>query len=97
MPSRELVEEVDAAITIYERASGHYARATREMIKVHGTIEALSRLAVSAELQQGFRVLRDRGQLDRTFETIIVRYPDEFRSDVVGAAQWRLDNANNLE
>jgi len=98
MPTKELVEEIDAAISIYERAIGHYAQRTRDMIKINGRIEALSKLATSnGKLQHGFRVLRDNGQLEQTFEAIIVRYPDEFRADVVGAAQWRLDNANNLQ
>ncbi len=96
MPHIELVEEVDAAIIGYEQATGHRAARTRLMIDELGPIEALSRLAISAELHQGFQVLRDRGQLYRTFEAIIVRRPDEFRATVVEAAQWRLDNANNL-
>ncbi len=97
MPPRELVLEVDAAISIYERASGHYAQATREMIKIHGRIETLSRLAKNAKLQHGFKILRDQDKLEQTFEAIIVRYPNEFCVDVVEAAQWRLDNANNLQ
>jgi hypothetical protein len=61
-----------------------------------GEIEALSRLVVGAYLQERFRVLRDTGQLDKTFESVVVKYKDLFTSDAVDAAKWRLENANNL-
>lgn len=66
------------------------------MIERHGAVEALSRLAESADLQKGFRILRDRDQLDSTFEALIVRHEGLFRRNVVEAARWRLDNANAL-
>jgi hypothetical protein len=44
------------------------------MMEQHGEIEALSRLVVSADLQQGFKVLRDRNQLDKTFESLVDRF-----------------------
>ncbi len=66
------------------------------MIENRGHIEALSRLVQNPDLQKGFRVLRDRDELDSTFEAIIVRFSIEFSQNVVKAAQWRLDNANNL-
>jgi hypothetical protein len=84
------------AVELYERAIGHAASRTRNMIETHGEVESLSRLMVSPDLQQGFRVLRDSGQLDQTFEAVVVRFRDFFRDDVVQAAQWRLDNPHNL-
>jgi hypothetical protein len=44
---------------------------------------------VSPDLQQGFKVLRDSGQLDQTFEAVVVHFRDFFRDNVVQAAQWR--------
>ena len=89
-------QEVASAIQLYESANGYAATRTREMIERYGEIEALSSLMVSPDLQQGFKVLRDRHQLDKTFETLVVRFQHLFTSEVVEAARWRLDNADEL-
>lgn len=91
-----LSREIDVVITLYEREIGVPAARTRQMIERHGAIEALSKLVVSADLQSGFRILRDRDQLDSTFEALIVRHKELFRKNVVEAAQWRLRNASHL-
>jgi len=88
--------EIAHAITLYERTIGHAAARTRQMIDDYGEIEALSRLMKSADLQQGFKALRDSNQLDNTFEAIVVRFPKLFSSGVVEAAKWRLENAYSL-
>jgi hypothetical protein len=87
---------VGRAIEVYERVIRHAAQRTRNMIESLGEVEALSRLMVSADLQQGFQALRDSGQLQETFEAVVVRFPAFFRDNVVQAAQWRLDNPHNL-
>ena len=89
-------KEVEHVIQLYERAIGHAATRTRPMINNYGEVEALSRLMVSADLQQGFKVLRDRDQLDKTFESLVVRFQHLFKADVVQAAQWRLTNPYEL-
>ena len=89
-------EEVEQVIQVYEKAIGHAATRTRPMIRDYGEIGALSKLVVSADLQKGFKVLRDSGQIDKTFEALVVRFKDLFRTDVVGAAQWRLDHPYDL-
>jgi hypothetical protein len=66
------------------------------MIAQHGEIEALSRLMVSPDLQQGFKVLRDRKQLDKTFEAVVVRFQQLFGPDAFEAAQWRLAHPYDL-
>lgn len=88
--------DVAHTIEVYERAIRHTATRTRTMIETHGEVEALSRLMISADLQQGFKVLRDRNQLDQTFEAVVVRYQRLFTDEVVQAAQWRLDNPHSL-
>jgi hypothetical protein len=88
--------EVARAIQLYERAIRHSATRTRQMVERYGEIEALSRLMISADLQQGFKVLRDRNQLDLTFEATVVRYRRLFRNEVVQAAEWRLSNPYTL-
>ncbi len=89
-------EEVEQVIKRYEREIGHAATRTRRMIGRWGEIEALSRLMVSADLQQGFKVLRDRDQLDKTFEALVIRFQHLFEPDAVQAAQWRLAHPYEL-
>jgi hypothetical protein len=96
MASPELVAEVNRTVEIYENAIGNFAQRTRQMINNRGYIPALSRLVQSPDLQIGFQVLRDRGDLDSTFEAVIIRFSDEFANNIVEAAQWRLDNAAQL-
>ena len=54
--------------------------------------EALSRLMKTSEFQKGFKVLRDQNMLNHTFESLVLRYKEKFRNDVIEAAQWRIDN-----
>ena len=96
MSEQELLRDIEGAIALYEEAIGSAASRTRQMIEREGAINALSKLAVSADLQKGFRVLRDRGQLDHSFEALIAKYPGLFSNDVVAAAQWRIKNAKKL-
>lgn len=90
MSDQAFLEEVKKAIALYEQINRHYASRTRQMIADLGDIEALSRLMVSPDLQQGFQALRDAGKLDMTFESVVVRFQHLFRPDIVEAAQWRL-------
>jgi len=96
MASAELENEIGRTIDIYEDAIGNFASRTRLMIEQHGHIEALSKLVLSPDLQKGFKILRDRGELDSTFEAVIIRFSNEFSKDAIDAAQWRLSNANEL-
>jgi len=96
MKTMTLHDEIERAIHEYEQIIGHAATRTRQMIDRYGEVEALSRLMISPDLQQGFKALRDRDQLDLTFEAIVVRHPDLFNDDAVQAAQWRLDNPHDL-
>lgn len=96
METTNLHNDIEHAIILYEKIIHHSATRTRQMIGTYGEVEALSRLVVSADLQKGFKALRDRHQLKLTFEAIVVRYPDKFKDDAVNAAQWRLENAENL-
>ena len=96
MASLELIAEVERTLEIYENAIGNNAQRTRNMINQRGYIPALSRLVQSPDLQTGFKVLRNRGDLNSTFEAVIIRFSSEFSNEVTQAAQWRLDNADQL-
>ena len=89
-------DEVERAITLYEETISHFAARTREMIARHGEVEALSLLMMSPDLQKGFKALRDAGHLDKTFESVVVRFADLFAPGVVEAAQWRLSHPYDL-
>jgi len=96
MASPELVAATNRAIDTYEEVIGEYASRTRPMLDRYGYIEALSRIMQSPDLQSGFRALRDSGQLDVTFEAVVVEFAGEFDPQISDAAQWRLDNADDL-
>ncbi len=89
-------KEVEHTIRLYEKEIGHIATRTWPLIEKYGEVEALSRLMVTPDIQRGFKVLRDNDQLDKTFEALVVRFQHLFKSEIVQAAQWRLDNSDNL-
>ena len=73
-----LEQAVEAAITVYEEQAGVSGSRTWPMIHRYGHVGALSRLVVSADLQKGFRVLRDADLLDMTFEALVVHHSSFF-------------------
>ena len=88
MAHKTLERETEEEIVLYEKAIGRPASRTRTMfeshtmIESHGTVDALSRLILSADLQKGFKVLRDTGQLAVTFEALVVRHAEKFGREV---------------
>lgn len=94
MTMQQLIAEVNKTIEIYEHAIGSIAARTRQIIDNYGPVDALAKLVQSPDLQKGFKALRDRNELDRTFESVIIRHADLFPDQVIKAAQWRLDNPN---
>ena len=96
MENPELIAAVNRAIDAYEEITGQYASRTRNMLDLHGYIDTLERIVQSPDLQSGFRALRDRNQLDLTFEAVVVRFSSNFTASANQAAQWRLDNADDL-
>jgi hypothetical protein len=91
-PADDLIEDVENAINSYEKANGSFAQRTRSMIRKYGLIEALSRLVMTADYQKGFKVLRDNGKQNISFEAIIVKHQDRFNKGIVEAAKFRLKN-----
>lgn len=87
---------VRTAVELYEHENRRAATRTRLMIADRGEVDALSRLMLSPDLQQGFKVLRDSNRLAQTFESVVIRFQGLFTPEVVAAAQWRLDHADEL-
>ena len=96
MATPELIAAVERAIETYEEVIGEYASRTRPMLDRDGYVETLSRIVQSPDLQSGFRALRDSDQLNVTFEAVVVEFANEFDAQIVAAAQWRLENADDL-
>jgi len=91
------LKEIENTISIYKKAVGGFAPNTEKILYNPDKIGSLSNLMKSGDVQKGFKVLRDKGQLDKTFETLVIKYKQFFKDDIVGAAQWRLDNAWKME
>ena len=87
-------QEIEFAIKQYEKAIGQFASRTRTMIENHGNVGALELLMNSADLQKGFKTLRDKNMLDITFEAIMVKYQNiiDFDKEAVKVAKFRYDN-----
>lgn len=96
MSNTAFKKKVEHSIKSYEKAIGRTATVSRRMVDEHGEIEALSRLVKSPNLQKGFKILRDHGQLDKTFEAVVVEFQHLFKPDALKAAKWRLANADKL-
>lgn len=96
MASPQLIQAVDRAIQAYEEILGGYAARTRPMLERYGYVGALSRIVQSADMQNGFRALRDRELLGITFEAVVIQFQIEFDRHSIASAQWRLDNADQL-
>jgi len=90
------INDVENTISIYIKAVGGFAPNTERILNNPDKIGSLSNLMRSGEEQKGFRILRDNGQLDKTFESLVIKYKQLFKNDIVIAAQWRLDNAWNM-
>lgn len=93
---KELENDVENTILIYERIAGISATRTREMIEKKGYTQALSDLVISGEIQTGFKKLVKAGKINDTFESLIVKYKERFPKKIIEAAQFRLDHYKEL-
>jgi hypothetical protein len=91
------INDVENTISIYKKAVGGFAPNAEKILNNTDKISSLSNLMKSGKAQKGFKILRDTGQLDKTFESLIIKYKQLFRDDIVTTAQWRLDNAWEME
>ena len=55
-----------------------------------GTLEAISRLVRSGDMQSGFRRMKELGLLDWTIEAAVLKFPHEFTRDDRECAFFRL-------
>jgi hypothetical protein len=90
-------KDVKSTIEIYKKNVGGFAPNTERIFYNPDKVNSLSNLMKSGDIQKGFKVLRKNNQLDKTFESLVVKYKQLFKHDVLVAAQWRLDNAWELD
>ena len=96
MTEDEFNQLVEETISIYERFIPGSAIATREMIARRGVIQALASLVQNANIQRGFRILKDNNLLNRTFEQLIVDNPELFDAATIECANFRLKHHGDL-
>jgi len=84
------------AIYAYEEflteKNGRRTRATRtwQMINKHGIIESVNRVVARPEDAMGFKILKEKGMEDLTFEAVVLKYPTVFSADAVEHARNRI-------
>ena len=90
--SKELELFIDESIRVSNR-KGYFPTTFIEMRSRHETIEAMTRLVRSGEIQSGFRKMKDKGILEWSIESGVVKFRNEFLSEDVECAEWRLKMA----
>jgi hypothetical protein len=80
---------IDETIRL-SREKGYHPTAFIAMRR-KGTVEAISKLVRSGDVQSGFKRLRDLDLLDWTIEAAVMKFPDEFSKGVQECAKFRLD------
>ena len=90
------IQEINDTIKLYEEVIGYFASRTHSLIEKFGNVGALEALMDNVELQKGFKTLRDKNMLDKTFEAIMIKYRNliEFDNNSIKIAEFRLKNPN---
>jgi len=61
----------------------------------YGTVQAISRLVISGDIQSGFTRMRDLGLIDYTIEAAVLKFPDAFGKHERECAEFRLKTLNS--
>jgi hypothetical protein len=67
------------------------ANRTRKMLADHGPLMAAERMVLSSKASVGYDVLGEAGLQELSFESIVIRFPDEFSEDAQDASRARLE------
>ncbi|MDZ4277460.1 MAG: hypothetical protein U0995_15580 [Erythrobacter sp.] len=89
MASVALEAFIDETIRVSAK-HGYHPTAFIGMRARHGTVEAISRLVISGDVQSGFNKLHSLGLLDYTIEAAVLKFPEEFRKQERECADFRL-------
>jgi hypothetical protein len=93
------VSELDSFI--YEsirlsRAKKYYPTTFEGMRDRLGTKEAIRRLVINGDIQNGFKRMKQEGLLDWSLEAAVLKFPKEFDKAAYEAAEWRLEQARKV-
>jgi hypothetical protein len=69
---------------------GYYPTIFQGMRARHGTVEAITKLVESGEIQSGFKKLRQLRMLEWSMEAAVMRFPNRFSVSARECAQFRL-------
>ncbi len=94
---KKFAEEIEQTVKLYETYVPSMASATRQMIENYGAIKTVKRLLVSGTIQKGFEALYENGHKEQTFEALVLKYKSLFSAEEIKAAEFRLDNYENLK
>lgn len=89
MASIDLETFIDDSIRI-SKVHGYVPTAFIGMRSRHGTIDAISRLVISGDIQSGFRRMITLGLIDYTLEAAVEKSPSEFTKNERECAAFRL-------
>ena len=89
MSNPELEAFIDEAIGLSAQ-KGYHPTTFIAMRVRHGTVETISRLVVSGDVQSGFTKLHKLGLLDYTIEAAVKKFPGEFTKQTQECAAFRL-------
>ena len=89
MASSELDAFIDETIAVSAQKA-YYPTTFIGMRQRYGTVEAISRLVISGDVQSGFSKLYKLGLLDHTIEAAVLKFPSEFSEQAQECAAFRL-------
>jgi hypothetical protein len=89
MATDDLEAFIDESIRRSIRA-GYHPTIFIGMRARHGTVEAITKLVQSGEIQSGFEKLRQLGMLEWSIEAAILKFPGRFTPTARECAQFRL-------
>ena len=70
---------------------------TRQMITRYGIIGTAER-AVNRKIEaMGYKVLVEMGMQDLTFESVIIKFPNSFKQDIVKLCKERLEELSSIK
>lgn len=87
--SAELETFIDEGIK-KSQEKGYHPTVFIGMRERHGTIEAISRLVESGDIQSGFKRLQKLDLIDWTIEAAVVKFSSEFSRQAQECAEFRL-------
>ena len=90
MASHELEAFIDESIR-RGAERGYHPTVFIGMRHAHGTVDTISRLVRSGDIQSGFKRLNALGLVNWTIEAAVLAFPTEFQRPDIDCAEWRLN------